>query len=38
VPQLLIRVGETPVLDEAPPMTPRRPLHELLTFHRDTGG
>lgn len=30
VPQLLIRVGEVPVLGEAPPMTPRRPLREVL--------
>jgi hypothetical protein len=38
IPQLLIRVGEAPVLDEAPPMTARRPLHDVLTFQRDTGG
>jgi hypothetical protein len=35
MPQLVIRVGEAPVLDEVPPMTPRRPLSEVLTFHRD---
>jgi len=29
---LLIRVGEAPVIDETPPMTPRRPLHEILNF------
>ena len=28
----------SPVLGEAPPMTPRRPLPEVLTFHRDTCG
>ncbi|MDT5208455.1 MAG: hypothetical protein QOF67_870 [Mycobacterium sp.] len=32
MPQLLIRVGEAPVMDETPPMTPRRPLHEILNF------
>jgi hypothetical protein len=36
--QVVIRVGEAPVLDEVPPMTPRRPLGDVLTFHRDTGG
>ncbi|CAM2765290.1 NAD(P)H nitroreductase [Mycobacterium intermedium] len=34
MPQLLIRVGEAPALGEPPPMTPRRPLAEVLTFHR----
>ena len=38
MPQLLIRVGEAPVLGEIPPMTPRRPLPEVLTFHRDASG
>jgi hypothetical protein len=38
MPQLLIRVGEAPALGEAPPMTPRRPLRDVLTFQRDTGG
>ena len=38
MPQLVIRVGEAPVLDEVPPMTPRRPLSEVLTFHGDTSG
>jgi hypothetical protein len=38
MPQLLIRVGEAPVLDEAPPMTPRRPLPDVLTFGRNTCG
>lgn len=38
MPQLLIRVGEALALGEAPPMTPRRPLHEVLIFHPDTCG
>jgi len=38
MPQLLIRVGEAPVLGEVPPMTPRRPLDDVLTFDRDTCG
>jgi hypothetical protein len=38
MPQLLIRVGEARVLDEAPAMTPRRPLSDVLTFHPDTCG
>jgi hypothetical protein len=38
VPQLVIRVGEAPVLGEQPSMTPRRPLRDVLTFHRDTCG
>jgi hypothetical protein len=38
MPQLVIRVGEAPVLGEVPPMTPRRPLGDVLTFHRDTTG
>jgi hypothetical protein len=32
LPQLLIRVGAAPVLDEVPPPTPRRPLDDVLTF------
>jgi hypothetical protein len=32
MPQLLIRVGEAQVLGELPPMTPRRPLRDVLTF------
>jgi hypothetical protein len=36
--QVLIRVGEAPVLGEVPSMTPRRPLGDVLTFHRDTSG
>lgn len=35
VPQLLIRVGAAPVLGQLPPMTPRRPLRDVLTFHPD---
>jgi hypothetical protein len=38
MPQVLIRVGEAPALGELPPMTPRRPLDEVLTVHRDTAG
>lgn len=36
MPQVLIRVGLAPPLGELPPMTPRRPLDEVLTFQRDT--
>ena len=36
--QVLIRVGRAPVLGEVPPMTPRRPLGEVLTFDPDTAG
>jgi hypothetical protein len=35
MPQLLIRVGEAPALGEAPAMAPRRPLDDVLTFHRE---
>lgn len=38
MPQVLIRVGEAPVLGEVPPMTPRRPLGDVLTFRRNTSG
>jgi hypothetical protein len=38
MPQILIRVGEAPDLDEPPHMTPRRPLRDVLTFRRDTCG
>jgi hypothetical protein len=31
-PQLLIRVGMTPALEDRPVMTPRRPLDEVLTW------
>ena len=31
--QVLIRVGEALALGEVPPMTPRRPLREVLAFH-----
>jgi hypothetical protein len=34
----VIRVGEAPALGEVPPMTPRRPLRDVLTFHRDSCG
>jgi hypothetical protein len=30
--QVVIRVGEAPALAEVPPMTPRRPLHDVLTI------
>lgn len=36
MPQLLIRVGEALAPDEAPPMTPRRPLGEVLTIRPGT--
>jgi hypothetical protein len=32
MPQVLIRVGEARVLGELPPMTPRRPLKDVLIF------
>ena len=32
MPQLLMRVGEAPSLGEVPPMTPRRPVDDVLTF------
>ncbi len=32
MPQLVIRVGEAHPLGELPPMTPRRPLRDVLTF------
>jgi hypothetical protein len=38
MPQLLIRVGEAHLLGELPPITARRPLRDVLTFHRDTCG
>jgi hypothetical protein len=38
MPQVLIRVGEAPVLGELPPTTPRRPLRDVLTFRGDTCG
>jgi len=34
MPQLLIRVGEARVLGELPPITPRRPLPDVLSFPR----
>src|SRR5271166_4257790 len=36
MPQVLIRVGVAPVLGELPPMTPRRPLRDVLTLQGDT--
>jgi hypothetical protein len=33
-PQVLVRIGSVPVLDEVPPPTPRRPLSEV--FHHRT--
>jgi hypothetical protein len=38
MPQLVIRVGEARVLGELPPITPRRPLPDVLRFHGDAGG
>jgi hypothetical protein len=32
LPQVLIRVGMAPVLEESPPATPRRPLADVLEF------
>jgi len=32
LPQVLVRVGTAPALDEVPPPTPRRPLSEVLRF------
>ena len=37
LPQLVIRVGEARVLGEQPPITPRRPLPDVLRFQRDAG-
>ncbi|HEU4360138.1 MAG TPA: NAD(P)H nitroreductase, partial [Mycobacterium sp.] len=34
MPQVLIRVGEAPILDEVAPMTPRRALSDVLEWHR----
>ena len=31
-PQVLVRVGVAPVLEELPPPTPRRPLDDVLWF------
>jgi hypothetical protein len=38
MPQLVIRVGEARVLDKPPATTPRRPLRDVLRFHRDVDG
>jgi hypothetical protein len=32
LPQVLVRVGTAPALDEVPPPTPRRPISEILHF------
>jgi hypothetical protein len=37
LPQLVIRVGEACVLGELPPITPRRPLPDVLRFQHDAG-
>ncbi len=34
MPQALIRVGQAPAIAEAPPVTPRRPLREVLEWRR----
>lgn len=34
MPQVLIRVGQAPAIDEMPPMTPRRPLNDVLEWRR----
>jgi hypothetical protein len=31
-PQVLVRIGLAPALDEVPPPTPRRPVEAILTF------
>jgi hypothetical protein len=36
--QVVIRVGEAPAIGEVPPMTPRRPLRDVLTFQSDSCG
>lgn len=35
LPQVLIRVGNVPALDKAPPPTPRRPLADVLRLNRE---
>jgi hypothetical protein len=30
IPQVLIRVGLAPVIEEVPPVTPRRPIEDVL--------
>ena len=32
LPQVLVRVGTAPVMEEVPPPTPRRPVSEVLHF------
>ncbi len=34
IPQVLVRVGPAPLLDPAPPPTPRRPVANVLQIHR----
>lgn len=34
MPQLLIRVGKIPAVEQHPPATPRRPLSDVLQFRR----
>lgn len=36
LPQVLIRVGLTPALEESPPPTPRRPLSDVIRFTLDS--
>lgn len=38
LPQVLIRVGMAPVLDEVPPPTPRRPLRDVLSWQPSAVG
>lgn len=38
LPQVLIRVGTVPVLDETPPPTPRRPLSAVLSWKPGVAG
>lgn len=33
IPQILVRVGQAPATDEAPPLTGRRPLDDVLHIH-----
>lgn len=34
LPQVLVRIGRAPVGEQSPPLTPRRPLAEVLTINR----
>lgn len=38
LPQVLIRVGVVPTMDEVPPPTPRRPLSDVLTWQPSVAG